>query len=210
MDIRQPILLFVIISLAFSSSVLCAQAPKQDTHTYKVAVLPFATDKPELESLAMKMRSRLSQHLEKIASFQLIAYRAIAETLSTHDITATNCGTPACGLQAGKALSVDLVINGKIEDLGTRLNVTIQMLHVRTSTIVMSRTRTLNKDFRSINEFIDHTALEFLGRQAPAQSKTNSKQTNPDLNSHTLNWPLTVTAAVGALAAFIILNQTTF
>ncbi|MFQ5709509.1 MAG: hypothetical protein ACE5HO_18790 [bacterium] len=200
-------LLFSILAVGFLFPEVCQGASAVASgHTYTLAVLDLQAEDPRLTGIATALSHRLRARLSNSGVYRLMEGNKISKILTTQQIDPAKCGSAACGLRAGRALKVDLIIIGSIEKRKRNLAVDIQMLHVRSAQRVRNIQVTVKRNLQALFAFVDRSARQLSGssqagklrrRERPEAAKTASGKKGTD-------WSLIVAAGIGALAISVI------
>jgi TolB-like protein len=154
---------------------------------YTLAVLPLeATGRVSAEE-AVALTGALRTELEKTGIFTVTDQNTVDAALQSAGLLETGCSTVECGVQAGKLLSTQLVVNGNIRKVGQLFFVEIQMLHVNSGQVVQKVDDDFDGDLQRLQSYMRVVARKLVGKSSgsakavsvtpPPQELTATEQT---------------------------------
>jgi len=188
---------------------------------YTLAVLPLESSGRITVDEAKILTERLAMELEKTGTFIVTQQSAIMATLPNGG---NGCSTVECGIQAGKQLTTQLVVNGSVRKVGQLYFVETQMIHVNSGQVVQRASEDFDGDFERLQNLMPAVARKLIGKSAAASSSGEMTTTeyggadsgNGDASSNNTEYRsggnkvlIYSLVAVGAVGATIGITQLT-
>jgi TolB-like protein len=160
---RDFALLLALTSFCLSNA-FAAVGPRAQ---YTLAVLPLEASGRINADEANRLTERLAMELEKTGAFIITPLSTIAATLANGG---AGCSSLECGVQAGKQLSTQLVVNGSVRKVGQLYFVEAQMIHVNSGQVVQRASEDFDGDFASLQNRMPAVARKLVGKSAAPNS----------------------------------------
>ncbi|RMF64739.1 MAG: hypothetical protein D6743_08975, partial [Calditrichaeota bacterium] len=130
----------VALLLAFLGTILLPDVLRaQGREKYSLAVLNLTSDSATISrSDARVITGRFTDEIARAGIFFTMSQTNMERGLFTKNIDPSRCSSLECGLRAGHALGVQLVVVGTIEQNGSVYTLDVKMVHVASGTIVKS------------------------------------------------------------------------
>jgi len=170
----QHLALVALVSMSLSNA-FAAVGPRAQ---YTLAILPLEASGRITADEANLLTERLVMELERTGTFIVTPQTTITTTLPNGGI---GCSTVACGVQAGKQLAVQLVVNGTVRKVGQMYFVETQMIHANSGQVVQSASEDFDGDFNQLQNLMATVARKLVGKSS-AQSRevtTASTESSP-------------------------------
>jgi TolB-like protein len=137
---------------------------------YSLAVLSLeATGRISTEEAAM-LTDRLSTELGKTGAFNLIDRSVIESTLQSAGLSEVGCSTVDCAMQAGKALTAQLVVTGSVRKVGPMIFIETQIIHVSSGQVVQKVSEDFDGDVNRLLNHMRGIARKLVGGASPSTS----------------------------------------
>src|SRR5574342_933823 len=165
-------LLLTLISLSLGN----ASAAVEPRAQYTLAVLPLEASGRITPEEASILTERLVAELERIGTFIVTPLNTVIATLANGG---AGCNTVECGVQAGKQLTTQLVVNGSVRKVGQLYFIEAQMIHVNSSQVVQRVSEDFDGDFQRLQNLMPTVARKLVGKSASSRS-TGAMSTAPE------------------------------
>lgn len=140
---------------------------------YSLAVLPLeATGRISAEE-ASTLTGQLRSELEKTGVFVITEQSVVEAALQSAGLLDAGCSTIECGVQAGKLLSCQLVVNGSVRKVGQIFFVEAQMLHVSSGQVVQKVSEDFDGDVEGLLSFMRTVAQKLVGKSSSSSSSSS-------------------------------------
>ena len=192
---------------------------------HKMAVLPLVCEGSLSEPEAALLTERLYEELRSYDLFECLSPFHVERELLRNDVNPFVCASIESGIQAGRKLGAQIIVNGKIERGGTSCLIDLRMVHVRSGEIVHTVHEYFDGSSSELNEYFTLVAKKLIGMEAgkngvsrhgayaalgPVAIPSESEQAPSDPNmkkSHKRHWPLLGLLAAGGIGLSVYLMQ---
>jgi TolB-like protein len=156
------------------SNAFAAVGPRAQ---YTLAVLPLEASGRITADEANLLSERLAIELEKTGAFIATPQTTIAMTLPNGG---ASCSTVACGVQAGKQLAVQLVVNGTVRKVGQMYFVETQIIHINSGQVVERASEDFDGSFNQLQNLMATVARKLVGKSSSSSGATTaSSESSP-------------------------------
>jgi TolB-like protein len=162
----------LVLSLVLASTGLLAKTAAGPAAQYTLAVLPLEVSGRISVEEGAALTSRLSAELAAAGIFIITDQNVVESTMQTAGLPGSGCSSVECGMQAGKLLATQLVVNGSIRKVGQLYFVEAQMIHSNSGQVVQKVSEDFDGDFERLLNFMAPVARKLVGK--PATSRTAS------------------------------------
>jgi TolB-like protein len=159
-----------MLSLALASTGLLAKTAAGPAAQYTLAVLPLEIGGRLTVEEGAALTSRLSAELAAAGIFVITDQSIVESTMQTAGLSGSGCSSVDCGMQAGKLLSTQLVVNGSIRKVGQLYFVEAQMIHSNSGQVVQKVSEDFDGDFERLLNFMAPVARKLVGKSATART----------------------------------------
>jgi hypothetical protein len=143
-----------------------AQLFAQKRDKYALAILNFVVNgEPYSQSEVFQVTARLTDELAQTGYFVTMSQTEMEYALRTTDVDSYDCASIACGLRAGKALGVQLVVIGTIVRHPSLYVISVEMLHLGSGVIVKSVDENIEGDKGAIIAAMPYIAQKLVGNE---------------------------------------------
>ncbi len=108
----------------------------------KVAVLDLVDRKGKVSELGRYISLKIVNEISKNKHFRLVPRRDLLNTMNRFGIELNNIEVSALR-ELGEALEIEVIIAGRIIDIGTNLDVNVKSIDIRTGEIIASASESL-------------------------------------------------------------------
>ncbi|MCB9503499.1 MAG: hypothetical protein H6696_16325 [Deferribacteres bacterium] len=197
------ILLIPALFLIISTS-LCAQLPPGKT--YKIAVLPFATDIAGQD--ALKPAYAMLQGLKRNSQLMPVDMQTVLNALSDQRIGQTNCSDITCARKLGYALRSHFIVHGQINSTYSGYFVTIQATHTKSGKVLNRVSKNVPGSIDDLSAAMNKMAdLLIRTSSAPLANNTTRTSTTFSKKSSKKKWALVGLALAGGVGVGILTTQ---
>jgi TolB-like protein len=159
-----------MLALVLASTGLMAKTAAKPAAQYTLAVLPLEIDGRISVEEGAALTSRLSAEMAATEIFIITDQSVVESTMQTAGLSATGCGSVDCGMQAGKLLSTQLVVNGSIRQVGQLYFIEAQMIHSNSGQVVQKVSEDFDGDFERLLNFMPVVARKLVGKSASSKT----------------------------------------
>jgi TolB-like protein len=163
----------LMLSLAFASTGSMAKTAAQPAAQYTLAVLPLETGGRISVEEGAALTSRLSAELAATGIFIVTDQSVVESTMQTAGLSGNGCSSVDCGMQAGKLLSTQLVVNGSIRKVGQLYFVEAQMIHSNSGQVIQKVSEDFDGDFERLLNFMPVVARKLVGKSTTSKTASN-------------------------------------
>jgi hypothetical protein len=96
--------------------------------------------------------------------------------MQTAGLPGSGCSSTECGMQAGKLLSTQLVVNGSIRKVGPLYFVEVQMIHSNSGQVVQKVSEDFDGDFERLLNFMTPIARKLVGKSATSRTASEMSE----------------------------------
>lgn len=137
---------------------------------YSLAVIPFSLKGRVPASASKELAVRMQEELRRKNLFTIMDQVQVESTLRANNILPANCSSLQCGLDAGRRLGVQLVVNGNVRMVGTTYFIDVQMIHVGSGRVVNSYQGEVDGQMAELQAYMPVLANQLVGRAGQAGS----------------------------------------
>ncbi|MGH7599513.1 MAG: hypothetical protein ACREOI_24420 [bacterium] len=166
----------LVLSLALASTGLLAKTAAGPAAQYTLAVLPLEIGGRITMEEGAALTSRLSAELAAAGIFVITDQSIVESTMQTAGLSGTGCSSTDCGMQAGKLLSTQLVVNGSIRKVGQLYFVEAQMIHSNSGQVVQKVSEDFDGDFERLLNFMTPVARKLVGKSATSRTASGMSE----------------------------------
>jgi len=154
MKVNWFLIFYILISTAFSTKEVSAQNKK-----YTLSVLNIVLESDFLTySDSRILTERFAQEIASAGLFQTLAQERMEGKLFQKNIDPYGCKSRRCALLAGRALGVQLVIFGKVEERGSKYIFETSMMHIGSGEILRTHREEYINDLGEVfNDLLPYT-----------------------------------------------------
>lgn len=163
----------LMLSLALASTGILAKTAAGPAAQYTLAVLPLEIGGRISVEEGAALTSRLSAELEATGIFIITDQSVVESTLQTAGLSGTGCSSVDCGMQAGKLLSTQLVVNGSVRKVGQLYFIEAQIIHSNSGQVVQKVSEDFDGDFERLLNFMAPVARKLVGKSATSRTASN-------------------------------------
>ena len=221
LELRLLLALASVLLLVETKFVQAAPAGQ-----YSLAVLPLEATGRITPQEATTLTNRLVSELARTGTFTITEQGLVEATLQTAGLLGTGCSTAECGVQAGKLLATQLVVNGSVRKVGQLYFIEVQMVHSNSGQVVQRVTEDFDGDMLRLQSYMSTVAHKLVGKTnstgnmvsaaGPAQEINSSERSgmetggyNPEVRRSNNKLLVYGLVAVGAAGAAIGITQLT-
>lgn len=135
---------------------------------YSLAVIPFSLKGRVPASASKELAVRMQEELRRKNLFTIMDQVQVESTLRANNILPANCSSLQCGLDAGRRLGVQLVVNGNVRMVGTTYFIDVQMIHVGSGRVVNSYQGEVDGQMSDLQAYMPMLANQLVGRAGQA------------------------------------------
>lgn len=165
-----------VISFAFASNGLLAKTAAGPAAQYTLAVLPLEISGRIAVEEGAALTSRLTAELAATGIFIITDQSFVESTMQTAGLSGTGCSSVECGMQAGKLLSTQLVVNGSIRKVGQLYFIEAQMIHSNSGQVIQKVSEDFDGDFERLLNFMGPVARKLVGKSATSRTASNMSE----------------------------------
>ncbi|MFQ5604922.1 MAG: hypothetical protein ACE5HS_16765 [bacterium] len=169
------LVLFTFVLTIFAQNI--SQAWAQQSNRYSMAVLNLTIRSGDISRSEVRLLTgRLTEELSRGGLFYTMNQSDMERGLMVKNFDPSACETIDCAVQYGRALGVQLVVVGSIEQTGPVHSIKLDMVHVATREIVKSHQDVYDGSFTELLEKAPLIASQFVGQ--PLISSQNRSRGN--------------------------------
>jgi TolB-like protein len=172
-----------MLALVFVSTGLLAKHAAGPRAQYTLAVLHLEVNGRITAEEGAALTSRLAAELAGTGIFIITDQSVVESTLQTAGLSETGCSTTECGMQAGKLLSTQLVVNGSIRKVGQLYFVEAQMIHSNSGQVVQKVSEDFDGDMERLLNFMTTVARKLVGKSAASTGAVRTVSDTPEMQS---------------------------
>lgn len=165
-----------MLSLVLASTGILAKTAAGPAAQYTLAVLPLEIGGRISMEEGAALTSRLSAELAASGIFIITDQSIVESTMQTAGLSGTGCSSVDCGMQAGKLLSTQLVVNGSIRKVGQLYFIEAQMIHSNSGQVMQKVSEDFDGDFERLLNFMTTVARKLVGKSATSRTASNMSE----------------------------------
>ncbi|MDZ7343724.1 MAG: hypothetical protein ONA90_04330 [candidate division KSB1 bacterium] len=147
---------------------------------YSLAVLPLSASGRISADEAAKLTSQLYSALKNTGIFIMTDQSTVEAAMVSVGLAESGCSTVECGVEAGKLLSTQLVVNGSVRQVGQMFFVEVQMIHVTSGQIVQKVSEDYDGDINGLTQVMGTSVVrKLVGTSASSRSTRAVSSTEP-------------------------------